>query len=202
MKLEQYGIALTRITENDLELVRQWRNMPHIIAQMAYRKHISKSAQKEWFRTVDNPNNYYLIISTGDEKIGVINIKNINIQDKWGEGGIFIWDKKYWNTHIPVLASLCLLNFVFLDLKITNKSFVKILKENTQAIRFNRQLGYVLAPYQEKEKNQLYVLTSEDYIQKTEKLRKAASIVSGDYLPPRLQGKISDNNLEEINCLL
>lgn len=202
MKLDQYGITLTRITENDIELVRTWRNMPHIIAQMAYRRHISKGAQEKWFHTINNPYNYYMIISFNNEKIGVINIKNINLEDKWGEGGLFIWDTKFWNTYIPVLASLCLLNFVFLELKITNKSFVKILKDNGQAIRYNRQLGYVLAPYQEKEKNQLYVLTSEDYILKTEKLRKAARIISGDYQPPRLRGIKSNNNLPEINQFL
>ncbi|MBI2968064.1 MAG: GNAT family N-acetyltransferase [Bacteroidetes bacterium] len=202
MKLEQYGITLSRITSDDIELVRNMRNAPHVRSTMAYRRYITKSMQKKWFERVNNPLNYYLLISYRNEKIGVINIKNIRLDEKWGEGGIFIHEKNYWNTPVPVLASLCLLNFIFFQLKITDKSFIKILKDNLPSIRYNKILGYVLVPYQEKKKNQLYVLTKDAYIEKTEKLRKAATIFSGDTELPRLTGVKSPLNLEQMNIML
>ena len=36
--LNQYGISLKRINENDIELIRKWRNHPTIRKYMGYKK--------------------------------------------------------------------------------------------------------------------------------------------------------------------
>jgi hypothetical protein len=119
-----------------------------------------------------------------------------------GKGEYLYGIKKLDNEYISVLASLCFLNTVFFKLKIFNKSFVQILKNNSRAINFNRSLGYVLLPNQEKFDNQYYVLTKEDYEAKTMKLQKVAAKLTGDYDLPRIIGSVSDKNLAEINELI
>lgn len=202
MIIEQYGIKLKRITQKDIELIRYWRNHPDIRKNMAYKKHITKKMQIEWFKSVNNKNNYYFLIEFKGKEIGVINSKNVNMNDMYGEGGIFIWEKNPDFEFVTVLASLCFLNAVFFVLKIFNKSFVQVLPSNPKAIQFNKQLGYILVPGQEKVKNPYYVLTREDYINKTEKLRNTAAKISNDFLPPRAYGETSDKNLDEINEVL
>lgn len=202
MIIEQYGVKLKRITHDDIELIRFWRNHPDIRRNMAYKKHITKKMQLEWFESINNKNNYYFLIEYKGKDVGVINSKNVNMNDMYGEGGIFIWDTNLDFEFTAVLASLCFLNAVFFVLKIFNKSFVQILPTNQKAIQFNKNLGYVVVPGQEKSKNPYYVLTREDYISKTEKLRSIASKLSNDYSSPRAFGNVSDKNLDEINKVL
>jgi UDP-4-amino-4,6-dideoxy-N-acetyl-beta-L-altrosamine N-acetyltransferase len=202
MIVEQYGIRLKRISYQDIELIRYWRNHPDIRNRMAFKKHISAKMQEEWFKSIDNKYNYYFLIEHKGKNIGVINSKNINLKEMYGEGGIFIWEKDIEDEFVAVLASLCFLNAVFYVLKIFNKSFIQVLKDNPRAIKFNRSLGYVLLPNQEKVMNQYYVLTKEDYTLKTFDLQKTASKITKDFEPPRLIGESSENNLIEINEIL
>ena len=62
ISLEQYGITLKRITEEDIELIRIKRNTPEIRTRMAYRKKISEAEQKLWFQGINNHLNYYFLI--------------------------------------------------------------------------------------------------------------------------------------------
>lgn len=202
MIIEQYGLKLKRLKHSDIELVRNWRNDSSIKKRMAFKKYITEKMQKAWFKSIDNKYNYYFLIEYKGENIGVINTKKINLNEMYGEGGIFIWGKELDNEYVPVLASLCFLNAVFYVLKIFNKSFVQILNDNYRAIQFNRSLGYVLLPNQEKVKNQYYILTREDYQEKTEKIRRVAAKLTNDFNLPRIIGDISQNNLDEINELL
>lgn len=202
MIITQYGIELKRITENDIELIRQWRNHPDIRKKMAFKKYITQKMQRKWFSSVDNKLNYYFLINYKNESVGVINAKNLNLSEGYGEGGIFIWDKNHLASDVPVLASLCLLNFVFDVIKVSNKSFIQILKTNPQAVNYNRALGYCLIPHQEKLINQWYVLTKEDYKRKAASIIKGAQLISGDKLPPRVFGDPSEKNVGEINRVI
>jgi UDP-4-amino-4,6-dideoxy-N-acetyl-beta-L-altrosamine N-acetyltransferase len=202
MIIEQYGVKLKRVTEDDIELIRKWRNHKDIKKYFAFQKHITKKMQKKWFLSVNNKLNYFFIIIYKEEKIGIINCKNIDLKNKIGEGGIFIWNSKYLETEVPVFATICFLDFIFNFLNISNKSFIRILKNNKRAISYNKQIGYILLPGQGHNKLQYYVLTKEDYEKKAVRLRKAAQIISGDNDPPRFSGKKEDINLDEINSFL
>lgn len=201
MIIEQYGIKLIRVTQNDIELIRYWRNHPRIKKTMHYRKHISQSMQVNWFYSINNSLNYYFMIEYNNKFIGVINCKKININDGYGEGGIFIWDNDLDNEYIPVFASLSLLNFVFFVVKIYNKSFIQVLNSNFKAISFNKSLGYILVPGQDKNVNPYYVLTKEDYLKKAKKVNSIAAKIYGNSLL-KVYGEVSDLNLPIINELL
>ncbi len=180
MKLIRYGITLKRLTSDDLELLRTWRNSRTVNQYMEYREYITREMQEKWFQSIDNPDNNYYIIIYKDEKIGIINEKGFSrFADQTSESGIFLGNEKYRNTHIPVLSSLILLeiNFFFLGGK---ESYIKILKNNESSIKYNIQLGYELCPDQDQVENQLYVLTRANFIRKTYKIRKAALRISGD----------------------
>lgn len=185
MIIEQYGIRLVRLTEDDLELVRHWRNHPKIRLQMGYQKIISASMQQKWFQSINNDFNLYFIIEYQGEKIGLINSKNIDYEKRQGEGGIFIWADHLTVDFVPVLASLCFLNCAFHVFGFT-KSYIQILNSNKIAQRYNHQLGYTLVPGQKDTKTPYYILTKEDYILKTKKLNKAAQLFTQDFEVPRV----------------
>jgi UDP-4-amino-4,6-dideoxy-N-acetyl-beta-L-altrosamine N-acetyltransferase len=172
MIISWFGVKLERLTETDLELVRNWRNSPEISQNMAYREYITPEMQKDWFHSINNINNFYYIIKYRGKKIGLVNSKNLNWEERTCEGGIFIWDKKYTDSFVPLLATLCIIEsgFYFLNWK---KVFVHVLKNNASAIYMADKLGYKICEEQESEENLKYYLTRENYITKAGNLRKA-----------------------------
>lgn len=198
--LQKYGITLRRITENDIELIRTWRNSPTINQYMAYRTHITPEMQQAWFERVNTPHHYYFLIIFEGESIGVINTKNINTEEGFGEGGIFIWAEHYWRTYIPTLATLTLLEFTFDVLQDFDFSIVRVLKDNEIAARYNRTIGYVLIPEQYGN-DLMYVLTRRKYKTRTRKLISAAEKMMNDNKPVRYSISNSPLNLAILNEL-
>lgn len=200
--LEQYGVRLVRVQEKDIELIRTWRNDPDVAGFMEYRKHITAEEQKIWFRSINNKNNYYFIIEYEGKKVGLINSKNYDPKVGFGEGGIFISDKDYINSFAAVFASLCLLNFMFEKLGVSQVSRVRVLKNNERAIQYNKLLGYKLMPGQEEIENQLYELHISDYKIIGGKLNKTATLLSGGNSELKFSGEKSEENMDAINALL
>ena len=200
--LEQFDVRLIRLQREDLELVRTWRNSAHVRDNMLYKDYISKEMQNAWFETINNPNNYYFIIEFDSKKVGVINAKNFEKEQGFGEGGIFIGDQTYEHSFAAVYASLCLLNFVFYMLRNINISRIRILKDNFRAIQYNKLLGYEWVEDSEDGLNQIYELTKENYLVKGLKLNKAAAIFAHGSSKMELTGEPTEINLREINELL
>ena len=199
---KQYGIELRRITKKDIELIRTWRNHPEIRTTMGYQKKIGEKEQERWFASVDNKLNYYFLILIKDEPVGVINCKEVNEKDKYGEGGIFIWDEQYRSTPYPVFASLVLMDFIFNELQFGNMSFIRTLNSNKVAQQYNKLLGYVLMPRQERVKNQWYVLTRETFNKKAVNLRKAAINFTETDGKLEVYGKVSSKNIDALNAYI
>ena len=202
LSIQQYGIKLIRLSEKDIEMVRCWRNQSDINNYMEYKNYITPIMQKEWFKSIHNKFNYYFVIEFEGIQVGLINAKNYIPEQGFGEGGIFIADKKYELSFAAVLATLCILNFVFFTLKICKTSMVRILRTNERAIHYNKLIGYRLLPNQENTFNQLYKLTIEDYIEHGTKLNKAAAILNNDDATLTYSGTVCDENIDEVNKLL
>jgi UDP-4-amino-4,6-dideoxy-N-acetyl-beta-L-altrosamine N-acetyltransferase len=178
MKLAKYGITLNRLREEDIEHLRQWRNSPQINQFMEYRENITPEMQRDWFRSVDNFENFYFIIEYEGKKIGLINSSHIEWDTVSSEGGIFLWDEKYYETFVPVWASLCLLETTYFVLG-AGRSVIKTLNDNERAKKLNIHLGYELQAGQEEVYNQVYVLTAESFRRHAHKLIKAATLLAG-----------------------
>jgi RimJ/RimL family protein N-acetyltransferase len=162
-------------------MVRQWRNSQQISQFMEYRQNITPGMQRKWFRSVDNFENFYYIIEYHDKDIGLINSSKIEWDTVSSEGGIFLWDEHYYETFIPVWASLCLLETSYFILG-AGTSVIKTLRDNERAKKLNTHLGYELQPGQEEVNNQVYVMTASSFKLQASKLIKAARLLAGDDL--------------------
>ncbi len=202
MTIEQYDIKLSRLSSEDIELVRFHRNSQRIQQFMAYKKTISQRQQDNWFKSIDNKLNYYFIIEYQGEKIGLINCKDVTESQMVGEGGIFIWKQEVWKTHVPVMATLAFTDSIFYEFKLSNKSYIQIVKDNKSAIEYNKRLGYLLLPGQSRDYVQRYLLTKGDYEVHSSKIRKGLQILTQDLERPRITGSFSPKNLDRINDYL
>lgn len=179
MILAGFGIKLIRLTENEIELVRQKRNSPEISRFMEYREEITPSMQEKWFRSIDNEFNNYFLINFKGENIGLVYGSAIDWEkNETGNGGIFIWNTSFRETPVPLAASLLLTDTSFiLGLE---KTYIKVLKDNLPAIAFDLNLGYRILPDQENVMNQRYVLEEENYVKKTQRFRNSFEKMYGD----------------------
>lgn len=50
MIVEQYGLIYSRVTEQDLETLRYWRNQSFIRDTMQFKDYITPTMQKNWFQ--------------------------------------------------------------------------------------------------------------------------------------------------------
>lgn len=201
LTLSQYGVTLKRIELEDIEEIRQWRNLHYIKNKMQYKEEITPEMQLKWYNSINNKFNYYfIIINELGKRVGLINSKNVDLKLKKGEGGIFISDVEVWNTSTPAIASIILLNFSICCLRSFEKSLIVILKSNKSAIDYNKKLGYYIVNEDEHIVNM--ELTKDSYLQSV----KGYSKILGKLYPKKdkleIKGSVSDINLEEINALL
>ncbi len=178
MIVSKGNIVFRRLTHNDIELVRNWRNSTEVSQFMEYRDFITPEMQESWFSSINNNNNFYFIIKYKNEKIGLMNGKDIDWDERSMETGVFISNQKYLNTEVPLLAVLTFseLGIMTFDLKI----YAHILNSNDRAKRYNKFIGFKLCAGQENVENQRYVITKESYAKKAKLIRAAFLKLTGN----------------------
>lgn len=179
MKIKKYGIELVRLSEEDIEMVRQKRNTPEIKRKMFFQKDISKEEQISWFTSVNNEKNYYFIIKIEDRKVGLVHGKIQSFTEKIAEGGMFIWDKNSLGSHIPVIASICMADLTFLIMKMY-KTLAEVRQDNTKAIAYNLAIGYSIFEELPEKDKVLMELTKENYFKNASKLRETVKKIAKD----------------------
>lgn len=176
MIISKRDIVFRRLKEEDIELVREWRNSEDISRTMIYREHITREMQKKWFQSIDNKSNLYFIVEYKGKKIGLINGKNIDQEKRSMETGVFFWDKSALKSHIPIVCSLI---FAELGVKVFGlTAFAKIRNDNINARRFNKLLGFEVYKNIDPE-YQLYKMNKKSYLKRAKIIRKAFLLISG-----------------------
>lgn len=169
MELTNYGITLRRLTEDKIELVRNWRNDPKISSTMFYQEYITAEMQKKWFDKIKDVDLYFIIEYKGEE-IGVINVKDIDYQLKTGETGVFIYDDKYLNTDVAYRAHLVMFDYIYEELDFIS-TYSHIRNDNPRASRFISFLGAVYDQINSNDNSHAYVLEKENYLLNKNRLR-------------------------------
>jgi UDP-4-amino-4,6-dideoxy-N-acetyl-beta-L-altrosamine N-acetyltransferase len=182
MKISKYDFIVSPLREENIEMVRHWRNDPVVASNHAFREYITPEMQKAWFKSIDTIHTLYGTIDYKDRKIGVINMKNIDWETRTAEGGIFIPDTQFHNTPVPAIASFLAVEIAFemFDLSLLSSH---VLKENRSVQSFVRSQGYVLSPGQDDIENQEYILTREKFEGTALRIRKAIRTLAGDDRP-------------------
>jgi len=173
MKICKYGITLNRIRKEDLEFVRQKRNSEKAENLSDPGDEITPDMQQEWFDGINNSENFYFIIEYRGVKIGMLNNKNIDWEACASETSLFLWDKSYRETIVPLLASLCMIEISFYYLN-WNASYIRIHKDNLNAIENTVKLGYEITEGKEIVESQLYFLTRELFETKGKEIQQEA----------------------------
>ncbi len=170
MKLLRYGIELETMTVEHLEMVRLWRNQDYIREKMQFRELLSSRDQQKWFRNLDPEFNLYWIIRYNSYPIGLVNLKDIDLEKAHGEAGVFIGEPSYLEMPQAMLAILFMMELAFLAFGFDTLR-AKIHHRNHRAIRFNLDLGYTLISDQPKG-FQYYSVNHSQFENATRELRR------------------------------
>ena len=154
--LEGFGLKLIRLTEDKIELVRNWRNNIEVQQYMEYRDYITPEMQKQWFSKINNDNNFYFLLNKDGKDIGLMDIKEVDYSKGEGEWGSLIWDTSLRNMHIGTKSKILMADFAFDDLGL-NILKTNVLESNTRSIRVNSKFGFIQVA------NRKYLLSKEDY---------------------------------------
>lgn len=202
MIVRQYGVTYHRVRHEHLEVLRYWRNQEFIRNTMQFRDYITPAMQEAWFARINNKFNYYFIIEHQGRKIGLINCKDTEPDSRVAEGGIFIWEKAYWGTTIPALASLTLLQAVFDIFKTGEASVATVACTNKRALDFNAMLGYEIRDTTPDGNYYKLYLSREKYDSHCRKLIRAAGILHRDDAEFKMEALPSDLVVDEVNAYL
>jgi len=197
MIIRNFGITLSQLTLEDIELVRYWRNSKEISSVMEYQQFITEEEQKTWYNSLNPLSDFYFLINYKGVKVGLIHTSHINWKDKTADAGLFIWDKNYLGTHIPVLASLAMLECFFENFGLQNY-FAKVSRENSIAVRYNLTLGFRLHQKSKDSSFDIYMLEKENYFKTSEKLKKFAATISDEKQQLQIQPELM-NELKKLN---
>jgi RimJ/RimL family protein N-acetyltransferase len=172
-ELNGYQVKLKLVTQDQLELIRQWRNDPAISQFMLSQNVISKEQQLAWFKKVSSDvSQQHFVIFYKDQAIGVANIKAYYhneplVQARMIEPGLYIADLRYRSNILAFSPSLLLLDYCFHVLCTPNVIAV-VKAENQAALHYNQKLGYQIS-----EQDELIELTLNkvDYELKVQSLK-------------------------------
>ena len=160
-----------RIIKNeDIQLLRYWKNLDHIRYQMVENNLIGKEDQKKWFDNIDENYTKYFIYSLNEKDVGNVKISNIDYKKKTFETGIFCGDVSFLDHWINIWACAEIYDYAFNELKL-QKAYATIKNENTGALRLNKSLGYI---FNKNLNNDLQYLTleKENYFKASYKIKK------------------------------
>lgn len=177
MRLSRYGIVLDSLSSDHVEMVRLWRNQEFVRNNMEFKEHITREAQESWYQSLDFEKNLYWLIRTHDYPVGLIHIKNIDLDEMVGEAGVFVGEPSYLEMPQPMLAILFMMELAFYALSFRQLK-AKIKSGNNRAIDFNEKLGYKLSSKQP-EGFQYYDVSKDDFEQATSKLRQQSRHMYG-----------------------
>ncbi len=167
------------LREKDIELIRQWRNSPQINQFMEFRGNISPEKQREWFKSVNNFDNFYFIIEyqgkkyRADQFESTLNGIRSAPKEAFFCGMNSITKLLYRSGHLFACSKP---RYFVLG---AGRSVIKTLRDNERAKKLNIHLGYELMEGQEEAYNQTYLLTAESFKRHAHKLIKAATLLAG-----------------------
>lgn len=134
-------ITLKKLTAQDIELVRGWRNDSNIASYMYSEEYISKENQVEWFNNIDWSTSYYWIIEYDNKKVGLASITGINKTLQSCYWAFYLGDSSIRGAGIGSKVEYNVLKYVFSYIKL-NKLRCEVLVSNYQVIKMHEKFGF------------------------------------------------------------
>lgn len=173
MKIYRYNLEFEKFHEGILKIALELRNKEFVRKNMVYSRYITWDEHLKWYSELNPETNFYFLIRSNHIPVGVFNFKDLDIENKRAELGIFMGREDILRTPVPFL---CCLTLIDLAVKLFQISpFTKVKTGASDIESLNKSLGYELA-----ETHEHYIVNNlniEKHYQLSKKVRKAADVL-------------------------
>lgn len=134
-------VKLTKLREEDLNMVAKWRMLPEITKYMYTDPVITPESQKKWFDSIENDESVkYWIIVADDVKVGLICLTNIDYKNRRCYLGHYIADESARGKGLARILECNIYDYAFYNLKL-NKFCSEVLAFNKKAVFIHEKFG-------------------------------------------------------------
>lgn len=135
-------ISLTPLQQEDIELVRTWRNSPGVAQYMYTSDLITVEQQAAWFaRVVTDPTSVYWLIEYNGQKIGLASLTDINRNLSSCYWAFYLGDTSIRGAGLGAKIEFHVLEFVFNELQL-NKLRCEVITFNDKVIIMHEKFGF------------------------------------------------------------
>ncbi len=143
------NIYLRPMTKDDTDLIVAWRNKDEVRKHFIYQELFTRQSHEHWIETmVDTGKVVQMIICSQDtdQPFGSVYIRDIDMQHRKGEYGIFIGEDDARGKGIGTQAAKRMIEYAFETLKL-HRLFLRVFADNLQAVRSYEKAGFVREAY-------------------------------------------------------
>lgn len=142
----QFEVSLRPIALSDTENIVKWRNSQFVKNNLFSQTDLTAEQHINYFNNVVSKGKcyqYIIEVKTDNEKfdIGTTFIKNIDLDNRKGEFGIFIGEEKARGKGFAKFAIKEILKIAFDELKL-NRCYLEVLANNERAIKLYEKVGF------------------------------------------------------------
>ena len=135
-------VKLIPLQEADIELVRQWRNLPEVSKYMYTDAQITVEEQKNWYERIKNDTSQkYWLIEYDNIKLGLVSIYNIKQNFKHCSWAFYLGNTEVRGAGIGSKVEYTILNYVFETMQF-NKLMCEVFSFNEKVIQMHKKFGF------------------------------------------------------------
>lgn len=135
-------VRLVKLVEDDLEMVRHWRNSKEVSQYMYTENIITALDQQNWFNKISQTtNSNYWIIEYGGKKIGLVSVTGIDTALRSCYWAFYLGDSSIRGAGIGAKVEYLVLEYVFNELNL-NKLRCEVFVNNDKVIKMHEKFGF------------------------------------------------------------
>ena len=135
--MEDGRVYLRLMTREDTENIIKWRNSDEVRNQFIYQKLFTKESHENWIKTMVETGKavqMIIVLNEGDRPIGSVYVRDIDMEHKKAEYGIFIGETDCYGKGYGTEAAELMCEYAFSYLGL-HKLMLRVYAENERAIK-------------------------------------------------------------------
>ena len=135
-------ITLNPLVEEDIELIRTWRNLPEVAQYMYTSDSITEAQQIAWFKRIQHDStSQYWLIKYDNQNIGLASLTGINQTLSSCYWAFYLGDSSIRGGGLGAKVEFNVLEYVFNVLKL-NKLRCEVMTFNSKVISMHEKFGF------------------------------------------------------------
>ena len=147
--MEDGRIYLRLMTREDTENIINWRNSDEVRKQFIYQKPFTKESHEKWIETMIETGKVVqmmIVECVMVRPIGSVYVRDIDMEHKKGEYGIFIGDVDYLGKGYGTEAAELMIEYAFEFIGL-HKLMLRVYADNERAIKSYEKAGFLKEAY-------------------------------------------------------